>query len=423
MSRKFSAGSRREWSESDVKVRPNKKGNRPRTKETPAHREAQWGRVLTVDRGRYTVQLSPGAGGAGTTRSGSGSGPEGSDAQRNQPEQQGGATQQDQPGRGPAQQQGAEQAHTVTAVRATALRRRAIVPGDIVGLVGDTSGAQGSLARLVRLHDRATLLRRSAEDTDDSERVIVANADQLLIVVAAAEPEPRTGFVDRALVAAYDAGIEPLLLITKADLADDAADPAGLVRHYAELDLSTVISARAGEGQGLEPAAVAELYELLDGHITALIGHSGVGKSTMVNELTGSTRATSGVNTVTGRGRHTSSSAVAIPLASASAAAGAMPKGSEDSWIIDTPGVRTFGLAHVAPDDVLGAFADLVEGSADCEPGCAHASPRGGCALDAWVEQGHAGPHGPARLASLRSLLASLSGSEEGPADKQLGGV
>ena len=380
-----------------MRVRPNKKGSRPRTKETPAHREAEWGRVLTVDRGRYTVQLFSSTR-PGTARSRS---------------------------RDSAAEDSGEQEGLVTAVRATALRRRAIVPGDIVGLVGDTSGAAGSLARMVRLQDRKTLLRRSAEDTDDSERVIVANADQLLIVVAAAEPEPRPGFIDRALVAAYDAGIEPLLLITKADLAADTADPAGLVRHYAELDLSTVVSARAGEGRGLESTAVAELHDLLEGHITALIGHSGVGKSTMVNALTGSDRATSGVNAVTGRGRHTSSSAVAIPLGSgpgtsAEIGTAADPQGS---WIIDTPGVRTFGLAHVAPDDVLEAFADLVEGSADCEPGCAHASPRGGCALDAWVEQGNAGSHGPARLASLRSLLASLLGSEEGPADKRLGDV
>ncbi len=407
MSRKFSAATQRDWSETDVRVRPNKKGSRPRTKETPAHREAQWGRVVTVDRGRYTVQLSPATGGAAGRNATSGPGVS--------------PTQRDHA----AERHDAERAHTVTAVRATALRRRAIVPGDIVGLVGDTSGAEGSLARMVRLQDRETLLRRSAEDTDDSERVIVANADQLLIVVAAAEPEPRTGFIDRALVAAFEAGIEPLLLITKADLAADAADPAGLVRHYAELDLSIVISARAAEDRGLEPAAVAELHELLDGHITALIGHSGVGKSTMVNELTGAMRATSGVNAVTGRGRHTSSSAVAIQLGSSPGRAAALPSagGSADSWIIDTPGVRTFCVAHVAPDDVLASFGDLVEGSADCEPGCAHESPRGGCALDAWVEQGHAGPHGPARLASLRGLLASLLGSEEGSAGKRLGDV
>lgn len=376
-----------QFDESRVRVRPNKKGSRPRTKDAPDHKDAELGRVVQVDRGRYTVSML-------------------------------------------------DDGRPVTAMRAKAMRRSPegrtpVVAGDLVGLVGDTSGDEGTLARLVRIEERSSLLRRSADDTDDAERVIVANADQLLIVVAAANPEPRTGFIDRALVAAFDAEIRPVLLITKADLAEDPADPAGLVSHYAELDLDVVISAKSDGEDGLEPAAVERLRDLLSGHVTALIGHSGVGKSTMVNALTGADRATGGVNAVTGRGRHTSSSAVALrvpaggetprgsqPTAEASALT---PEGGADSWVIDTPGVRSFGLAHVDPDDVLAAFEDLVEGSADCEPGCAHESPAGGCALDSYVEAGNAGDHGPARLESLRSLLGSLAGAEEGPEEKRLG--
>lgn len=380
----------RRWSdfdESDAKVRPNKRGSRPRTKESPDHPDAELGRVVTVDRGRYRVHMH-----------------RADDGER-----------------------------LVTAVRAKALRRSPIVPGDVVALVGDTSGGEGTLARLVRIEERATLLRRSADDTDDAERVVVANADQLLIVVAAADPAPRTGFIDRALVAAFDAGIEPILLITKADLAADPADPAGLLAHYAELSLTTVVSRRrdaesdaGADADALDEHAVARLHTLLDGHVTAMIGHSGVGKSTMVNALTGAGRATGGVNDVTGRGRHTSSSAVALRLRTAgegSSSAGADEAGSAAgvSWIIDTPGVRSFGLAHVDPDGVLAAFEDLVEGSADCEPGCAHESPQGGCALDAWVAAGRAGEHGPARLASLRGLLSSLAGSAEEQDEKRLG--
>ncbi|GAA1805370.1 ribosome small subunit-dependent GTPase A [Nesterenkonia flava] len=362
------------WDESRVRVRPNKKGSRPRTKDTPDYENAELARVVQVDRGRYTVSML-------------------------------------------------EDARVVTAMRAKALRRSPVVPGDVVALVGDTSGAEGTLARLVRIEERKSLLRRSADDTDDAERVIVANADQLLIVVAAADPEPRTGFIDRALVAAYDAGISPILLITKADLVEDPRDPAGLISHYSELELTCVISSRS-EDSTLSAQAVAQLRQLLAGKVTVLIGHSGVGKSTMVNALTGADRATGGVNAVTGRGRHTSSSAVALNLASADIASDAVPLDEEtarSSWVIDTPGVRTFGLAHVEADDVLAAFEDLVEGSADCEPGCAHESPAGGCALDAWVAEGRAGEHGPARLASLRGLLASLAGAEEGPEEKTLG--
>ena len=370
-----------DWDESRVRVRPNKRGSRPRTKESPKHPDAVIGRVITVDRGRYTVRI------AGTKPS---------------------------------------EDRLVTAVRAKALGRKhegrtAVVPGDVVGLVGDTSGSEGTLARLVRVEQRSTLLRRSADDTDEAERVIVANADQLLIVVAAAKPQPRLGFIDRALVAAYDARVEPILLITKADLAEDPRDPAGLLSHYAELDVETVVSGHMNPGgqsdePALSPAAVGQLRSMLSGKVTVLIGPSGVGKSTMVNVLTGADRATGGVNAVTGRGRHTSSSAVALQLESEDEQA-------QSSWIIDTPGIRSFGLAHVEPDDVLDAFADLVEGSADCEPGCLHESPEGGCALDAYVAAGHAGAQGAARLASLRGLLASLSGASEGPGEKKLGSV
>ncbi|MGJ9405588.1 ribosome small subunit-dependent GTPase A [Nesterenkonia aurantiaca] len=365
-----------DWDESRVRVRPNKKGTRPRTKESPDYSDAELGRVVTVDRGRYTVRLEDSDGGE----------------------------------------------RIISAVRARAMRRTPVVPGDIVGLVGDTTGDAGSLARLIRIQERTTLLRRSAEDTDDAERVIVANADQLLIVVAAADPAPRTGFIDRALVAAYDAGITPILLVTKADLVADPEDPAGLISHYAELELQIVVSRQAsGTASGhpaLDPAAVVALRGSLTQRVTAMIGHSGVGKSTMVNALTGADRATSGVNAVTGRGRHTSSSAVALNLEPAESLDLAAAR---NSWIIDTPGVRTFGLAHVAPDDVLGAFSDLVEGSAACEPGCAHVSPEGGCALDAWVADGHGGDHGAARLASLRGLIRSLAGTEDGPEEKRLG--
>lgn len=365
-----------DWDESRVRVRPNKKGTRPRTKESPDYADAELGRVVTVDRGRYTVRLEDPDGGE----------------------------------------------RIISAVRARAMRRTPVVPGDIVGLVGDTTGDSGSLARLIRIQERTTLLRRSAEDTDDAERVIVANADQLLIVVAAADPAPRTGFIDRALVAAYDAGITPILLVTKADLVENPDDPAGLISHYAELELQTVTSRQAtGTASGtptLDSAAVVALRSSLTERVTAMIGHSGVGKSTMVNALTGADRATSGVNAVTGRGRHTSSSAVALNLEPTDSLDAATAR---NSWIIDTPGVRTFGLAHVAPDDVLGAFSDLVEGSAACEPGCAHISPEGGCALDAWVADGHAGDHGAARLSSLRGLIRSMAGTEDGPEEKRLG--
>lgn len=274
----------------------------------------------------------------------------------------------------------------VTAMRARELGRKGVVVGDRVALVGDVSGAPDTLARIVRVEPRTSALRRTADDTDPFERIVVANADQLVIVTALADPEPRPRLIDRQLVAAYDAGMDPLLCLTKADLAD----PGPLVAEYAPLGVPYVVTRRDGD---LEP-----LRRHLTGRTSVLVGHSGVGKSTLVNALVpDAERAVSHVNEVTGRGRHTSSSAIALEL----------PGG--DGWIIDTPGVRSFGLAHVEPEHVVGAFEDLAEGAAErCPPHCDHLQEN--CGLDGWVADGHASR---ARLDSLRRLLASREGEPE----------
>ena len=148
--------------------RPRRR-TRPRTKDRPTYDDAVTGVVVTVDRGRYTCLV---------------------DGRR------------------------------VTAMKSRPLGRKGVVVGDRVRLVGDVSGEDGSLSRIVEVEERRTVLRRTADDDDPVERVIVANADQLVVVTALADPEPRPRLIDRALVAAYDAGLEPLLCLTKPDLAD-----------------------------------------------------------------------------------------------------------------------------------------------------------------------------------------------------------
>ena len=258
-----------------------------------------------------------------------------------------------------------------------------MITGDLVRLVGDTSGADGSLARIVSVDPRKTVLRRTADDDDPVERVIVANADQLVIVTALADPEPRQGLVDRALVAAYDAGMDPLLCLTKADLAD----PGPLLESYRPLGVPYVVTQRGAD--------VSEVRERLAGRTSVLLGHSGVGKSTLVNALVPDAfREVGVVNAVTGRGRHTSVTALML----------ALPGGG---WIVDTPGIRSFGLAHVDPNRLIEAFPDLHELTLACPRGCTHGEGEPECGLD------EASETQLERVHSFRRLLASREAGEQ----------
>lgn len=319
-----------DYDESDVHVRSGR-GSRPRTKTRPEHADAETAMVVSVDRGRWSCVL------------------------------------------------GGDPDRRVTAMRARELGRTPIVVGDDVDVVGDLSGQPGTLARIVRRAPRRTVLRRTADDTDPTERVVVANADQLLIVVALADPPPRTGLVDRTLIAAYAGGLTPILCLTKTDLAP--AEP--FAAQFADLDLTVVTAGREDPLDAVAP--------LLADNITVLLGHSGVGKSTLVNRLVPQADRAVGEVTEIGRGRHTSSQSVALPL-------------DHSGWVIDTPGIRSFGLAHIEPDDVVMAFSDLAETIDDCPRGCGHMGPPADpeCALDTLT--------GPAarRVAAARRLLAVL---------------
>lgn len=314
--------------EDDVRIRPSR-STRPRTKDRPTHAAAIRAQVITVDRGRVTCIDEKGA--------------------------------------------------QIDAMKARELGRRSIAVGDWVGVIGDSE----SLARVVRIETRKNALRRSVED--GSERTIVANVDYLIIVSASASPDPRTGFIDRALVAAYTEDIQPIIVMTKSDLAD----PKEFLKQYEALHIPNFSTNKF--------APDTELANLITGKVSVFIGHSGVGKSTLINTLSPDFRRETGeVNEVTGRGRHTSSSAIAFKLATG-------------GWVIDTPGVRSFGLSHVSRVEIIAAFPDLNEVVTDCQKNCSHDEVK--CKLNIWQVASNDSAENlerTGRVANLRRILASL---------------
>jgi ribosome biogenesis GTPase len=336
--------SKRYRDEDDVRVNNSRQFGasnkaRPRTKDRPDYSDAQTAKIIEVDRGRVKALIE-------------------SDLDSNIKTE-------------------------VTAMKARELGKKSVVVGDLVSVVGDLSGAEGSLARVVTVLPRKNSLTRTIDDHVNDERVIVANVDQMGIVVAAANPEPREGFIDRALVVAFDQGIKPIIIMTKQDLADGT----DFLNPYKELDITIFKIDKSSD--------LTALINQLQEQVTVLLGHSGVGKSTLVNKLLGDERrATGDVNDVTGRGRHTSSSAIALQLPS---------QGKKfSSWIIDTPGVRSFGIAHVEPTRVISAYPEFTEAIKHCPKNCTHNEES--CALNNWP---NLTPQNLARLASLRRVLST----------------
>ena len=252
-------------------------------------------------------------------------------------------------------------------------RVSAMVVGDMVRFL-HVAGEEAAV--IEEILPRKTVLTRSQSHNVSDQQPVVANAEQMLIVVSIAQPAVKWGLVDRMIISAQSGGLKPIVCLNKIDLVETDPRAAQIMdfarealAHYATLGVVT-LQTSAIRNVGLE-----RLREYLGGRTTVLAGHSGVGKSSLIGAVQPGLNLRVGANNAhTGKGRHTTTSANFYPLGFGGA-------------VVDTPGIRQFGLWGVTRENLEQYFPDL---------------------------QNNAGP--PWRRESFQRIAASL-----GQADKSYG--
>ncbi len=238
--------------------------------------------------------------------------------------------------------------------------------------------------RVTAVLDRRSVLQRTGDDAVDEARVVAANVDQVVVVLAGDHLAAGARFLDRVLVAAELGGVDAVVCINKLDVADPD-EVADVRRRYEDIGYATLVTS-AATGEGLD-----RLRWQLEGVWSVLTGHSGVGKSSLYNHLV--PHADQEVAEIGRRGgRHTTVASRAEPVA-----------GLEDGWVVDTPGVRSFGLGFVAEEDLAGAFPELRR--LGCEHDDCRHDGEPGCRLATATISDE-------RLATYRRLLSSIRGDD-----------
>lgn len=243
-----------------------------------------------------------------------------------------------------------------------------VAVGDFVGfeLDGDRTGIIQEL-----LPRKNLILRQSVKKTGHSH-VLAANIDQAVLIATLALPRTSLGFIDRFLVTAESYGIPQMLIFNKLDLMDSEQQEHAqvLVKTYSEIGVHTeLISAQVG--------IPTELKARFQGKVSLVAGHSGVGKTTFLNQLTpGQNRSTGEISTFSSKGKHTTTFAEMIPI-------------GIDSYIIDTPGVKELGLVDMSQQELSDYFPEMRVLREGCKFGarCIHLREPG-CAILAAIEAG-----------------------------------
>jgi len=230
---------------------------------------------------------------------------------------------------------------------------------------------------------RSTLSRPSVR-RGRVEHVMAANVDRVVIVSALLEPPFNPALVDRLLAVIEFSNLEPVLVVNKMDLGDEPPPEAAV---YESLGIPVLLTS-ASTGRGIR-----ELHDELVGRTSVVAGHSGVGKSSLLNAIqTGLGLEVGDVNAVTGRGTHTTTATVWVPLA-------------EGGAVIDTAGIREFGLFGIPKRDLPWLFKDIAEIAQGCRyPDCSH-THEPGCAVQEALLEGELAPF---RFDSYLKILESL---------------
>ena len=273
-------------------------------------------------------------------------------------------------------------------------QQAAIAVGDraVFAPGGGSDGQDDEDAELVRVLPRRSVLSRPDPRDASSERVVAANIDAVVIVVSVVSPPLHPRLIDRYLVAVEHGGADPIIAVNKADLLEGAAleDELARLDPYRAAGVPVVVC-RAHPESGA--ADVSALRALLAGKTCAFVGHSGVGKSSLANALDPRLGLETGaVRSQDLRGRHTTT-------------ASTMHRIAGDIRVIDTPGVRYFGLADVTPEELRWSFPEFVDLARECRfTDCTH-DHEPGCAVKQAAEDGRIAP---VRLETYRRLLEEL---------------